>query len=103
MMPAPEAYEIGELVYSRELLLNDGGIPDIAADAVLATPGQRGVVVDRGQVEAAPEQAIYLVRFEGGGGALGDLGPPVGCLPGELTQDEAWAQAIVAAGGAIVA
>lgn len=89
-MPAHEAYEIGELVFSRELLLNDGGIPDVAADAVLATPGRRGVVVNHGHVEADPDQEIYLVRFEGEGGGLADLGPPVGCLPGELTQDEAW-------------
>ncbi len=29
------------------------------------------------------------MRFESEGG---DLGPPVGCLPKELTQDEAWAR-----------
>jgi len=80
-------------VFSRELLVNDGGIPGVAADAVLATPGLRGVVVNHGRIEADPEQAIYLVRFEGEGGALSELGPPVGCLPEELTQDEAWANA----------
>jgi len=90
-MERHEQYEIGEIVFSRELLVNDGGIPELAADAVLATPGRRGVVVNHGRVEAAPEQAIYLVRFEGESGALSDLGPPVGCLPEELTQDEAWA------------
>jgi len=92
-MPVPEAYEIGEIVYCRELLVNDGGIPDVAADAVLATPGRRGVVVNAGHAESDPELTIYLVRFEGECGALGNLGPPVGCLPGELTQDEAWAKA----------
>lgn len=95
-MPTPEAYEIGEIVFCRELLINDGGIPDVAADAVLAIPGRRGVVVNAGHTESDPRQAIYLVRFEGEGGALSDLGPPVGCLPEELTQDEAWARAIVA-------
>ncbi|WP_310448631.1 nitrogen fixation protein NifZ [Sulfuritalea sp.] len=95
-MPTHEAYEIGEIVFSRELLVNDGGIPDVAADAVLATPGRRGVVVNHGHVEADPDQAIYLVRFEGEGGALSELGPPVGCLPAELTQDEAWAKAAAA-------
>lgn len=99
-MPAHELYEIGEIVFSRELLVNDGGIPDVAADAVLATPGRRGVVVNAGHAEFDPEQAIYLVRFEGENSALSELGPPVGCLPEELTQDEAWARAIVAAGGA---
>lgn len=92
-MPAREAYAIGEIVYCRELLINDGGIPDVAADAVLATPGRRGVVVNAGHAEADPGQAIYLVRFEGDEGGLG---PPVGCLPEELTQDEAWAKAAAA-------
>ena len=102
-MPTHDAYEIGEIVYCREPLINDGGIPDIAADAVLATPGRRGVVVNTGHLELDQEQAIYLVRFEGEDGALGDLGPPVGCLPEELTQDEAWARATVAAGGTTAA
>jgi nitrogen fixation protein NifZ len=96
-MAANEQFEIGEIVFSRERLVNDGGIPDIAPDAVLATPGRRGVVVNTGHLEAEPTQALYLVRFEGPEGALGDLGPPVGCLPEELTQDEEWARAAVAA------
>jgi nitrogen fixation protein NifZ len=91
-MTTNEIYEIGDIVFSRELLVNDGGIPDLAADAVLAVPGRRGVVVNHGHVEADLEQAIYLVRFEGAAGALDDLGPPVGCLPEELTQDEDWAR-----------
>lgn len=89
-MAASEHYEIGEIVFSRELLVNDGGIPGLADDAVLAGPGGRGVVVNHGHVQVDPDQAIYLVRFEGEGG---ELGPPVGCLPEELTQDEAWAKA----------
>lgn len=89
-MDRHENFEIGEIAFSRELLVNDGGIPDVAPDAILTTPGRRGVVVNHGHVEADLDQEIYLVRFEG---ATGDLGPPVGCLPGELTQDEAWATA----------
>jgi len=88
-MEATQIYGIGEIVFSRELLANDGGIPDLAEGAVLATPGRRGVVVNVGHAELDPAQTIYLVRFEGESGALGDLGPPVGCLPEELTQDEA--------------
>lgn len=30
-MPTHEAYEIGEIVFSRELLVRDGGITDVAA------------------------------------------------------------------------
>lgn len=92
-MEATQTCGIGEIVYCRELLLNDGGIPGLAEGAVLATPGRRGVVVNVGHAELDPAQAIYLVRFEGESGALSDLGPPVGCLPGELTQDETWARA----------
>ena len=82
-----EQYDIGDIVYSRELLINDGGIPDLAVDAILATPGRRGVVVNYGHAQLDPEQEIYLVRFEGESGDLGVLGPPVGCLPEELTQE----------------
>jgi nitrogen fixation protein NifZ len=89
-MERQEYFGIGDIVFSRELLLNDGGIPEVAPDATLATPGGRGVVVNHGHVEADLDQEIYLVRFEG---ATGDLGPPVGCLPEELTQDEVWAKA----------
>lgn len=91
-MEATETYGIGEIVYCRELLANDGGIPGLAEGAVLATPGRRGMVVNVGHAELDPDQTIYLVRFEGESGALGDLGPPVGCLPEELTQDEGWAR-----------
>ena len=89
-----EQYEIGDVIYARETMANDGGIPDIAPDAVLATPGRRGVVVNFGHAEASPEMEIYLVRFEN---AQGDLGPPVGCLPEELTQDEAEAKQLAGA------
>lgn len=94
-MPPPSArYDIGEIVFSRELLINDGGIPGIAADAILATPGRRGVVVNCGHVQVDPEQEVYLVRFEGEDGSMRDLGPPVGCLPDELTQEESLARAL---------
>lgn len=83
-MTANGRYDIGDLVYATGEIVNDGGIPGLAADALLAGPGTRGVVVNRGHVEAAPEQEIYLVRFEG---EAGNLGPPVGCLPEELTQE----------------
>jgi len=76
-------YQLGDIVFAREAIHNDGGIPGVAEDALLASPGGRGVVVNSGHVEAMPEQAVYLVRFEA---ADGILGPPVGCLPEELTQ-----------------
>jgi nitrogen fixation protein NifZ len=72
------------MVFARVALHNDGGVPEAEAEALLATAGTRGVVVRVGHVEAEPRQTLYVVRFEG---ADGVLGPPVGCLPEELTQE----------------
>jgi len=78
-------YEIGELVFCTEDLLNDGGMPDADEDAVLVVLGSRGMVVQTGYLEADEQQMIYLVRFED---ANGELGQPIGCLPEELTQEQ---------------
>jgi nitrogen fixation protein NifZ len=78
-------YEVGDLVYSCVDIHNDGGVPDVEEQGLLAAAGTRGVVVRTGSAEARPERRIYLVRFEG---ADKVLGPPVGCLDEELTQDE---------------
>lgn len=75
---------VGDLVFSRVEVVNDGGVPDLPPDAVLAPRGGRGVIVRGGYLEARPEQRLYVVRFEG---TDGTLGPPVGCLPEELTHD----------------
>ena len=80
-----ERYDIGDLVFCTEDLFNDGFIPDVAEDALLAAAGTRGVVVKVGHVEADEAVEIYLVRFED---ANLVLGPPVGCLGDELTQNE---------------
>jgi nitrogen fixation protein NifZ len=93
-MTQRQPYEIGDVIYAVDTIINDGGIPDIAPDALLATPGRRGVVVNFGHVEAEPETEIYLVRFEN---SEGDLGPPVGCLADELTQDEVAARQLATA------
>jgi len=77
---------VGDMVFARETLVNDGGVPDAAPDAVLAQARARGVVVGVGHVEAEPSQTLYAVRFEDEAGVLGPL---VGCLPEELTQDGA--------------
>lgn len=78
-------YEVGEIVYSLAALYNDGGIPDVAPDALLAPAGGRGVVVQIGYAESDDTLALYLVRFED---ESGELGPPVGVYPDELTQQE---------------
>jgi nitrogen fixation protein NifZ len=86
-----EEYGVGDIVFSRIAIENDGGIPGLAADALLAAPGVRGVVVNFGHAQMDENEEIYLVRFEDG---AGELGPPVGCLPEELTQDEVEARAL---------
>lgn len=78
-------YEVGDLVFSRSEIRNDGGIPDVGDEALLAARGTRGVVVRTGSVQSRPETRVYLVRFESTDKVLG---PPVGCLEDELTQDE---------------
>ena len=83
-----ETYGLGDMVWSRSALCNDGTIPDVPGDAPLAAAGARGVIVKVGSLEEHPEIPIFLVRFED---ADGVLGPPVGCLKAELTQDEALA------------
>jgi nitrogen fixation protein NifZ len=80
-------YEVGDMVFAAEDILNDGGMPGIAEEeGLIAAAGTRGVVVHFGVAELDETQEIYLVQFENG--PDGNLGHPVGCLPEELTQDE---------------
>lgn len=87
-------YQLGDVVFCREDLFNDGGLPGYEEGALVAAAGTRGVVVQFGHVEAMPSEEIYLVRFENAGQ---ELGLPVGCLPEELTQNEAEADSLRAA------
>jgi len=80
-------YEIGDMVFAAEDILNDGGMPGIEEEeGLIAAAGTRGVVVHFGVAEMDETQEIYLVQFENG--PDGNLGHPVGCLPEELTQAE---------------
>lgn len=72
----------GDLVYAATDICNDGGIPDLAADALIARAGTRGVVVNVGHLEEDPERELFLVRFEGDDLILG---PPTGCWAEELS------------------
>ena len=71
----------GDVVFAASHIFNDGGIPDVPADELLAKPGTRGVIVETGHLEEAPERLVYLVRFED---RELNLGPPTGCWPEEL-------------------
>ena len=74
----------GDMVYAATEIRNDGGIPEIPNDAILARPGTRGVIVNIGHLEEAPERELVLVRFED---ADLNLGPPTGCWPEELAAE----------------
>ncbi|QKV56207.1 MAG: nitrogen fixation protein NifZ [Dechloromonas sp.] len=81
-------YEVGDMVFAAEDILNDGGMPGIDDEEGLIAPaGMRGVVVHFGVAEMDESKEIYLVQFENG--PDGSLGHPVGCLPDELTQNVA--------------
>jgi len=80
-------FQIGDMVFAAEDILNDGGMPGIEEeDGLIAPAGLRGVVIQHGVAELDETQEIYLVQFENG--PDGALGAPVGCLPEELTQEE---------------
>jgi nitrogen fixation protein NifZ len=80
-------YEVGDMIFAAEDILNDGGMPGIEdEEGLIAAAGTRGVVVHFGVAEMDESQEIYLVQFENG--PDGSLGHPVGCLPEELTQTE---------------
>jgi nitrogen fixation protein NifZ len=76
---------VGDCVYAREAIENDGGMPDLPNHALVAAAGARGVIVQVGHTEADPRQTLYAVRFED---AEGHLGAVVGCLPEELLPAE---------------
>jgi nitrogen fixation protein NifZ len=71
----------GDLVYAAADIANDGSIPDLPEDALIAAAGTRGVLVNIGHLEEDPGRALYLVRFEGTGLVLG---LPTGCWAEEL-------------------
>ncbi|OGT23232.1 MAG: nitrogen fixation protein NifZ [Gallionellales bacterium RIFOXYB12_FULL_54_9] len=82
-------FVMGDMVFAALDLFNEplaetgeSGIPGLAPGTLLAHAGARGVVVNVGHAEAAPDQEIYLVRFESG--ADGVLAEPIGCLAEEL-------------------
>ena len=77
-----EQLQPGDTVYAASHIYNDGSIPEVPQDALLAPPGTRGVIVETGHLEDAPQRMVYLVRFED---TQLNLGPPTGCWPEELT------------------
>jgi nitrogen fixation protein NifZ len=83
-------FQPGDRVFATLDLFNDpleetgeSGIPGLVPGDLLAPAGTRGMVVNIGHAEAAPEDEIYLVSFETG--PDGQLAEPIGCLAGELS------------------
>lgn len=62
--PRTAAYAWGQRVIALDDLLNDGSYPERPVDAVLATRGAVGEIVNVGH---APElnEPVYLVQFDG--------------------------------------
>ena len=76
-------FQPGDIVFSTKEILNDGSIPDLPENELIAVEGARGVVINEGHFEEFPDKTLYLVRFENSDDILG---PPVGVWPEELTQ-----------------
>ncbi len=82
-------FQMGDMVFAAQDLYNEAleetgesVIPGVAAGALLAVAGTRGVVVNVGHAQEMPTEEIYLVRFEQD--AEGRLAEPIGCLADEL-------------------
>ena len=80
-----EQLQPGDTVYATGHIYNDGTIPNFPEDAMLAQPGSRGVILETGHLEEAPDRMVYLVRFED---KDLNLGPATGCWPEELSADK---------------
>ena len=81
-----QTLEPGDTVYATHELRNDGSIPGLPENELIAASGTRGVLVNIGHFEEQPDVTLYLVRFENEDLTLG---PPVGCWPDEIRAIEA--------------
>jgi len=84
------SFQPGDRVFAAFDLYNDpleetgeSAIPGVDPGDLLAPAGTRGMVVNVGHAEAAPDDEIYLVSFETG--PNGGLAEPIGCLANELS------------------
>ncbi len=77
-----ENLQQGDAVYAAITITNDGTVPDAGENEVFALAGTLGMLINTGHLEEVPDQILYLVSFEN---ENGELGPPITCLPEELT------------------
>ncbi|TVZ38833.1 nitrogen fixation protein NifZ [Alteromonadaceae bacterium 2753L.S.0a.02] len=73
----------GDIIYAANNITNDGSLPGLPEEAVIAEKDQRGVIINTGHLEDQPDKVLVLVRFETGV-KPGELGPAVACWPDEL-------------------
>lgn len=71
----------GDIIFAATRITNDGSIPGLPEESVIAEPGTRGVLINTGHLAEQLSLTLYLVRFEQPGG---ELGPPTGCWREEL-------------------
>lgn len=72
----------GDIVYAAKTIRNDGSVPGLEQDALIAEAGTRGVIINTGHLEEDPDRQLMLVRFED---AQQELGPAIGVWYEELT------------------
>lgn len=77
-----ENLQNGDAVYAATTISNDGSVPNAEENEIFAQTGTLGMLLNTGHLEEDPQQMLYLVSFEN---ADGELGPPVTCLPEELS------------------
>lgn len=73
----------GDIIYAASDIINDGSLPGLPDEALIAEKDRRGVIINTGHLEDNPDKVLVLVRFETGVEA-GALGPAVACWPEEL-------------------
>ena len=62
----------GDMIYAATDVINDGSLPGVDSEALIAVAGTRGVLVNTGHLEEEPEMLLFLV------------GPAVACWAEEL-------------------
>ena len=74
----------GDIVYAATTITNDGSVPGLAENELIAQPGTRGVIINTGHLEEDPNRELMLVRFEM---ENHELGPAIGVWFEELSMD----------------
>lgn len=79
-----EQLQPGDIIYAATDITNDGSLPELDQNELIAPVGSRGVLINTGHLEEDEDQSIYLVRFEN---SNKELLPPIGCWPQELSSE----------------